>query len=89
MDCKVTKTEQHHLLFKVCWSDEAACEICTVYGEGEIPQTSAHRWFSSFENRNFDLTDGTHWTTNEFDEERSNAFFMKINAKQQEQINCD
>lgn len=27
---------------------EVACDICTVYEDGAMTQTSAHRWFSRF-----------------------------------------
>lgn len=34
-------------------ADEAICKICAVYGEGAMPQSTAIRWFSRFENGNF------------------------------------
>ena len=57
MECQMDKTEhfRHYLLFafnRGIKATEAAHEICTVYGEGAMPESTAHRWFSSFKNKN-------------------------------------
>ena len=99
MECQVDKTERlrHHLLFafnRRVKAAEAAREICAVYGEGAMPQSTARRWFSRFKNGNFDLKDGSHiGRPIEFDEERLNRLLHE-NPRQTtrelaEQLDCD
>ena len=65
MECQVNKTEhfRHHLLFafnRGVKAAETAREICAVYREGVMPQSTAGRWFSRCKNGNFDLKYGSH-----------------------------
>ena len=99
MECQVDKTEhfRHHLLFafnRGVKAAEAAREICAVYGEGAMPESTARRLFSRFKNGNFDLKDGSHTGRQiEFDEERLNQLLHE-NPRQTtrelaEQMDCD
>ena len=36
---------------------EAAWDICMVYGEGVIGESTARKWFAKFKNGNFDIDD--------------------------------
>ena len=88
---------RHHLLFafnRGVNAAEAAREICSVYGNGAIPESTARRWFSRFKNGNFDLKDGPHTgRPTVFDEERLNQLLHE-NPRQTtrelaEQMDCD
>ena len=99
MECQADKTEhfRHHLVFafnRGVKAAEAAREICAVYGERAMPESTARRWFSRFKNGNFDLKDGSHTGRPiEFDEERLNQLLHE-NPRQTtrelaEQMDCD
>ena len=55
--------KQHfrHLLFFAFHRDqnaaEAAQDICMVYGEGVIGESTARKWFAKLKNGNFDIND--------------------------------
>ncbi|CAH2105176.1 unnamed protein product [Euphydryas editha] len=50
-----------HLLFFVFHRDqkaaEAAWDICNVYGEGIIGESTARKWFAKFKNFDFNIDD--------------------------------
>ena len=53
--------KQHfrHLLFFIFYQDQKAAEasrdICMVYGEGVIGESTTRKWFAKFKNGNFDI----------------------------------
>ena len=99
MECQVDKIEhfRHHLLFafnRGVNATEAAREICSVYGNGAMPESTARRWFSRFKNGNFYLKDRSHTgRPTVFDEDRLNQLLHE-NPRQTtrelaEQMDCD
>ena len=61
---------------------EAARDICMVYGEGVMGESTARKWFAKFKNGNFDINDTPHsGRPSEFDEDHLKAFLKKV-AKQ-------
>jgi hypothetical protein len=62
MECQVEKNEhfQHLLLYEFnrgSKAEEAAQNICAVYGEESIAEKTAQEWFSRFKQGNFDMCD--------------------------------
>jgi hypothetical protein len=57
MDCQVEKNENfQHLLYEFnrgSKAAEAARNICAVYGEDPIAQTTDQKWFARFKQGNF------------------------------------
>jgi hypothetical protein len=62
MECQVEKNEhfRHLLLYEFnrgSKAAEAAQNICAVYGEDSIAETTAPKWFARFKRDNFDMSD--------------------------------
>ena len=57
---------------------EAAQDICMVYGEGVIGESTARKWFAKFKNSNFDINDAPHTRRpSEFDEDHLKALLKE------------
>ena len=73
---------------------EAARDICMVYGEGVIGESTAKKWFTKFKNGNFDI-DNTPRSgrPSDFDEDYLKALLKEescqTNRELAEKINCD
>ena len=73
---------------------EAARDICMVYGEGVIGESTARKCFAKFKNDNFDINDMPHsGRPSEFDEDHLKAL-LKEKSRQTslelaEKTNCD
>ncbi|XP_052822023.1 histone-lysine N-methyltransferase SETMAR-like isoform X2 [Octopus bimaculoides] len=98
MECQVDKTEhfQHHLLFAFNQGVEVAKvahEICAVYEEGAMPQSTDCCRFPCFKNGNFDLKDGSHTGQPIESEERLNQLLhenpCQTTRELVEQMDCD
>ena len=81
--------KQHfrHLLFFAFHrgqkAPEAARDICMVYGEGVIGESTARKWFAKFKNGNFDIDDTPRsGRPSEFDENHLKAL-LKEESRQQ------
>ena len=92
--------KQHfrHLLFFAFYRDqkvaEAARDICMVYGEGVIGESTVRKWFSKLKNGNFDIDDTLRsGRPSEFDEDHLKALLKKKSRQTSrelaEKINCD
>ena len=62
MGCQVEKLEhfRHILLFEFSRgvkTAEAARNICVVYGDNTIIESTARKWFSRFKENRFDISD--------------------------------
>jgi hypothetical protein len=62
MGCQVEKNEhfRHLLLYEFnrgSKAAEAARNICAVYGEDSIAEKTTQKWFASFKQGNFDMSD--------------------------------
>jgi hypothetical protein len=62
MECQVEKHEhfRHLLLYEFnrgSKAAEAARNICAIYGEDSIAETTVQKWFSGFKQGNFDTGD--------------------------------
>jgi hypothetical protein len=62
MECQVEKNEhfRHLLLYEFnrgSKATEAAQNICAVYGEDSVAERTAQKWFASFKQGNFDMSD--------------------------------
>ena len=92
--------KQHfqHLLFLAFHrgqkATEAAQDICMVYGEGVISESTARKWFAKFKNANFDI-DNTlaSGRPSEFDEDHLKALLKEeshqTSRELAKKINCD
>ena len=75
--------KQHfrHLLFTFDQSQKAAKaaqDICMVYGEGVIGETTARKWFAKFKNGNFDFNNMPHSRRpSEFDKDHLKALLKE------------
>ena len=73
---------------------EAAQDICMVYREGVIDESTARKWFAKFKNGNFDIDDTPRsGRPSEFDKDLLKAL-LKEETRQTsrelaEKINCD
>ena len=62
---------------------EAARDICMVYGEGVIGESTARKWFAKFKNGNFDIDDTPRsGRPSEFDEDHLKALLKEESRKQ-------
>ena len=79
MECKVKKLEhfRHILLFEFnrgAKAAEAARNICAVYGDNAIGESTARKWFSHFEEDHSDISDTPRsGRPSGFDEDRLNT----------------
>ena len=92
--------KQHfpHLLFFVFYRGQKAAEadrdICMVYGEGVIGESTARKWFAKFKNGNFDIDDTPRsGRPSEFDKDHLKTL-LKEESRQTsgelaEKMNCD
>ena len=93
--------KQHfrHLLFFAFHRGQKAAkaargDICMVYGEGVIGESTARKWFVKFKNGNFDIDDTARsGRPPEFDEDHLKAL-LKEKSRQSsrelaEKMNCD
>ena len=76
------KQRFRHLLFfafhRSQKAAEAARDICIVYGEGVIGESTARKWFAKFKNGNFDIDDTPRsGRPSEFDEDYLKAFLKE------------
>ena len=75
--------KQHfrHLLFTFHRGQKAAeatRDICMVYGEGAIGESTARKWFAKFKNGNFDIDDTPRsGRPSEFDEDHLKALLKE------------
>ena len=72
---------------------EAARDICMVYGEGVIGESTARKWFAKFKNGNFDINDTPRsGRPFEFDEDHLKALLKKESRQTSrelaEKMNC-
>ena len=59
---------------------EAARDICMVYREGVIGESTARKWFAKFKNGNFDINDTPRSKRpSEFDEDHLKALLKSPN----------
>ena len=78
MECQVEKLEyfRHILLFEInrgAKAAEAARNICAVYGENAIGESTARKWFSRFKENRFNISDTPRsGRSSGFDEDRLN-----------------
>ena len=73
---------------------EAARDICMVYGEGVIGESTARKWFAKFKNGNFDINNTPcSREPSEFDKDHLKALLKEeshqTNHELAEKINCD
>ena len=76
------KQHLRHLLFFAFHRGQKAVkatrDICMVYGEGVIGESTARKWFAKFKNGNFDIDDTTRsGRPPEFDEDHFKALLKK------------
>ena len=61
MECQVEKLEHfRHILFDLnsgAKAEEAAKNICAVYRDNSIGESTARKWFSRFKVDRFDISD--------------------------------
>ena len=92
--------KQHfqHLLFFAFHQNqkaaEAARDICMVYREGVIGESTARKWFAKFKNANFDIDDTPRSKRlSEFDKDYLKAFLKEESCQTScelaEKMNCD
>ena len=59
---------------------EAARDICMIYGEGVIGESTVRKWFAKFKNGNFDIEDTLRSERpTEFDEDHLKALLKEEN----------
>ena len=93
----IKKQHFRHLLFFAFHrgqkAAEAARDICMVYGEGVIGESTARKWFAKFKNGNFDIDDTPRSGRPEFDEDHLKALLKEesrqISRKLADKINCN
>ena len=73
---------------------EAARDICMLYGEGVIGESTARKWFAKFKNNNFDIDDTPYsGKSSKFDENHLKALLKEesrqTSCKLAKKINCD
>ena len=73
---------------------EAARDICMVYGEDVIGESTARKWFGKFKNGNFDIDDTPRsGRPSEFDEDHVKALLTEKSRQTSrelaEKMNCD
>ena len=73
---------------------EAARNICMVYREGVIGESTARKWFAKFKNGNFDMDNTPHsGRPSKFDEDHLKALLKEescqTSRKLAEKMNCD
>ena len=78
MECQEEKLEhfRHILLFEFNRgvTAEAARNICAVYGDNAIVESTARKWFSRFKEECFDISDTPHsGRSSGFDGDRLNT----------------
>ena len=99
MECPGGK-KQHfqHLLFFAFHQGQKAAEatwdICMVYGEGAIGESTARKWFAKFKNGNFDIDDmPCSGRPSEFDEDHLKALLKEESCKTSRELtekrNCN
>ena len=92
MDCPVDQKQhfRHLLLFafnRRQKAAEAARDICDVYGEDSMPESTARRWFAKFKNGNFELEDTPRsGRPSEFDEDRLKALLKEDGRQTQREL---
>ncbi|XP_021571064.1 uncharacterized protein LOC110596169 isoform X2 [Carlito syrichta] len=98
-ECQVEKNEhfRHILLFEFnrgVKAAEAARNICAVYGENAIGESTARKWFCRFKEGHFDLSDSPRsGRPSGFDEDRLNAVLREDPCQSTRELanvmNCD
>ena len=92
------KQQFRHLLFfafhRGQTAAEAALDICMVYGDGVISESTARKWFAKFKTGNFDIDDTPRsGRPSEFDEDHLKALLKQESCQTSrdlsEKMNCD
>ena len=92
------KQHSRHLRFCAFYrgqkADEAARDICMVYGEVVTGESTARKWFAKFKNGNLDVDDTPRsGRPSEFDEDHLKALLKEesrqTSRKLAEKMNCD
>ena len=73
---------------------EAAWDICMVYGESVIGESTARKWFDKFKNDNFDINNTSHsGRPSKFDKDHLKALLKEeshqTSRELAEKINCN